>query len=48
MRFGALDLVASERILKLMNEVRVLRELPELSKARLEKALEDSYPENLR
>lgn len=48
MQFGALDLVASERILKLMNEVRVLRELPELSKARLEKALEDSYPENLR
>ena len=48
MRFGALDLVASERILKLMNEVRVLRELPELRKARLEQALEDSYPENLR
>lgn len=48
MRFGALDKVASERILKLMNEQRVLRELPEHSKEKLEKWLWESYPENLK
>jgi len=48
MRFGALDKVASERILKLMNEVRQLRELPEHSKEKLEEWLWESYPENLK
>lgn len=48
MRFGALDRVASERMLKLMNELRVLRELPEISYEKLEKHLADSYPESMR
>lgn len=48
MRFGALDRVAAERMLKLMNELRVLRELPEISYEKLEQHLVDSYPESMR
>ena len=48
MRFGALDRVASERIIKLMNNVRELRELPEISHEKLETWIVDSLPENLR
>lgn len=48
MRFGALDRVASERMLKLMNELRVMRELPEISHEKLEKHLADSYPKSMR
>jgi hypothetical protein len=47
MRFGALDRVASERLLQLMNETRTLREIPELSHEKLEKLLADSFPESM-